>query len=537
MAQTLRQLTLAAAGVGLVLLPLLPGLVPVFAPALVAGHWQTLFADPQVGAALGTTVLTAVGSSLLALLLACGLALALHPGKHWHPLQRQLPLLLAFPHAAFAIGLAFLLAPSGWLARGLAPVWGWSAPPQWVTVQDPYGLTLLLALALKESAFLLWVLAGLLGEQWLTRQMTIAHSLGYGRWQTAWHIILPQLLPRLAWPLLAVFAYSLSVVDMALILGPSTPPTLAVLGWQWFSDPDPTTQVKGHLVAVLLLLLLLAWVGVTRSIFWGLRQWGKEPTGVRWETRSGGGGEGLIGKTAFLVPSYLALCTLLLWSVAGAWFFPALLPAGLTLEYWQRADFQPLFTTLLLSGCTVLLALPLCLLWLEWGSRWQGWLYFPLVLPALPLAAAQYQVLLHLHLDNTALGVVWSHLAWVLPYMILVLAGAYHSLDPRYLLTAKALGYSHWQACWRIKWPILLHPILAAIAVGFAVSVAQYLPTLFAGGGRIETVTTEAVALSAGGNRHTLAVQAVLQAVLPLLAFALAGLLGWLHVRRHLGLR
>ena len=32
-------------------------------------------------------------------------------------LLRGLPVMLATPHAAFAIGLAFLLAPSGWLLR------------------------------------------------------------------------------------------------------------------------------------------------------------------------------------------------------------------------------------------------------------------------------------------------------------------------------------------------------------------------------------------------------------------------------------
>jgi hypothetical protein len=54
--------------------------------------------------------------------------------------------------------------------------------------------------------------------------------------------------------------------------------------------------------------------------------------------------------------------------------------------------------------------------------------------------------------------------------------------------------------------------------------VAQYLPTLFAGGGRFATVTTEAVALSAGGNRRVLAVQALLQIALPMAAFGLAAL-------------
>jgi putative thiamine transport system permease protein len=75
---------------------------------------------------------------------------------------------------------------------------------------------------------------------------------------------------------------------------------------------------------------------------------------------------------------------------------------------------------------------------------------------------------------------------------------------------------------WRIKVPMLLRPILIAFAIGFAVSVAQYLPTLFAGGGRFVTLTTEAVALNSGGDRRVTAVFAFLQAALPLIAFALA---------------
>ena len=484
-------------GVGLVLLPIVPGLMKVLAPALHLAHWQALLADNQFPLALQATLLSAFGSTLLALVLALLLAATTYPDKGWHKLRQRLPWLLAFPHAAFAIGLAFLLAPSGWLARWLAPLFAWTAPPAWVTVQDPYSITLTLALALKESWFLLWVLAALLGEQHISQQITVARSMGYGRWQAWWQLVVPQLLPRLGWPLLAVFAYSLSVVDMALILGPSTPPTLAVFGWQWFSDPQTAVQAKGSVLALLLLVLLLAGLLAGRGLRLVLRGWLAIPAGRRWMVR-----QGYIRRylpTLLLAPGWLALCMLLLWSLAGAWFFPAIWPQQLSLQGWWQADWQPLWTTLGLAAASVLLALPLALLWLEWGPRAQGWLYFPLILPALPMAMAQYHALLSLNLDNTASAVIWSHLAWVLPYTILMLSGAYRSFDVRLLLTARALGYSHWQACWRVKWPMLLRPILAAAGVGFAVSIAQYLPTLFAGGGRIETVTTEAVALSAGG--------------------------------------
>ena len=126
---------------------------------------------------------------------------------------------------------------------------------------------------------------------------------------------------------------------------------------------------------------------------------------------------------------------------------------------------------------------------------------------------------------------------WVLPYMLLTLIGPYKAIDPRLMRSARALGCSPLQACLRVKWPSLMPPILATLAVGFSVSVAQYLPTLFSGGGRFATVATEAVALSAGGNRRVLAVQALLQIALPLAAFTLATLVSQGLGRYRKGLR
>ena len=54
-----------------------------------------------------------------------------------------------------------------------------------------------------------------------------------------------------------------------------------------------------------------------------------------------------------------------------------------------------------------------------------------------------------------------------------------------------------------MKLPMLLRPMATAAAIGFAVSVAQYLPTLFIGAGRVATLTTEAVTLSSGADRRS----------------------------------
>ena len=68
--------------------------------------------------------------------------------------------------------------------------------------------------------------------------LAIARSLGYRR-MTGWlKAVLPRVYPQIRLPIYAVIAYSLSVVDMALLLAPATPPPLAPLLLRWFNDPD-----------------------------------------------------------------------------------------------------------------------------------------------------------------------------------------------------------------------------------------------------------------------------------------------------------
>jgi putative thiamine transport system permease protein len=120
------------------------------------------------------------------------------------------------------------------------------------------------------------------------------------------------------------------------------------------------------------------------------------------------------------------------------------------------------------------------------------------------------------------LAVIWTHLLFVLPYVFLTLADPYRSLDPRYARTALALGKPPWLVWLRIKLMMLLRPLLIAMAVGFAVSVAQFLPTLFAGGGRFGTLATETLSLAGGGDRRVVGLFGFALAALPFAGFALA---------------
>ena len=151
-------------------LPLFPAAAGLMWPALSPVHWRALFADPQLGQALAATLVSTLLSVGGALLIALTIVAALWPSARWLRLASRLPLLLAVPHLALATAALLLFAEGGWI---------WQRLPFLTPPVDRYGIGLGLTMALKESAFVLWVIYGLLGEARLADQATALKSLGY----------------------------------------------------------------------------------------------------------------------------------------------------------------------------------------------------------------------------------------------------------------------------------------------------------------------------------------------------------------------
>ena len=158
---------------------------------------------------------------------------------------------------------------------------------------------------------------------------------------------------------------------------------------------------------------------------------------------------------------------------------------------------------------------------------------------ALPLLVSDLAFLMGVQILLLGLGILggWlpvalTHFLFVFPYVLLALAGPWARLDPRYERAARCLGASSLRTLLRVRLPLLLPAIAFAAALGFAVSLSLYLPTVLTGGGRIATLATEAIALSSGGDRRIIGVYGATQAVLIWLGFLLA----WL-TRRGLAAR
>ena len=137
-------------------------------------------------------------------------------------------------------------------------------------------------------------------------------------------------------------------------------------------------------------------------------------------------------------------------------------------------------------------------------------IYLPLIVPQVAFLFG-LQLLFILRRRTGLPSLVIAHLVFVLPYVFLSLSDPWRAYDRRYEAVAAGLGKGRLTTLLRVRMPMLLRAILTAAAVGFAVSVGLYLPTLLIGAGRITTITTEAVALASGGNRRVIGVYAFLQ--------------------------
>ncbi|MGL4828776.1 MAG: thiamine ABC transporter permease, partial [Vibrio sp.] len=316
--------------------PILPGLAGVlssalgYLPALGSSQfsWQGFY---QVWQWQGVeyALLLSLSSTLLSTYLALLISFAIlqrfwfHP--RWQRIENSLSLLLALPHIAFAIGFAFLFSSTGWLSRLLYSLFdyqGDSLGATWL-VYDPYAIGLTLALALKEVPFILLISLPILQQFNLAKMKMLSASLGYSEQQMWWKIIFPQWLHKIRFTLFAVAAYGISVVDFSLVLGPSTPPTFAVLVWQWFSTPDLSLLPRAASGAVLLLLL----ASFTLCTIWGI-EW-LVTRGYRTWQSSGRYSPTLPHKSllgSLLLTSALIIPLTIIWSVAQRWRFPDLLP-------------------------------------------------------------------------------------------------------------------------------------------------------------------------------------------------------------------
>ena len=537
------------------LAPLFGGLIGLLLPSfgflpalgvteLSIAPFQAFLSQPQTPKAIIYAVMIGLISTALSILavfiiMAVG---ARHKDNHAFGFIRLLigPL-IALPHSTIAIALLFLLAPSGWFFRLISPeLTGWGRPPIFGFVPDQTGWILICGLMMKEIPFLLFVALAQARRLEIDKWQTLGQTLGYRAVAIWFYIIWPQLYKVMRLPLFAVLAYALSVVDMTLILGPTLPPPLAVVILHGFEDPNLWARLPASAGAVIQSLLVIG-----ALLFWCIAEIviGRL---CRFLRQSG-------YRLAWLqpfcfVPFYLivsgfaalvmGLMAIILWAFAKRWVFADKWPSQFDWQFqrFDEASFGLFGVSLSIAVGASLLSLAICTLWLEAvrvTKRQQKYiaifLFIPLLVPQISLLFGLQVGLSYFYLDGHIATVIWLHALYILPYSWLVMAPSYQQFDKRYLWLSASLGQGRFKSFIKVKIPLLIYSFASAFIIGIAVSVALYLPTIFAGAGRVNTVTIEAVTLAASGARSPAAVAAMMQICLPLLAYIMVKF--YLHLR------
>ncbi|MCO5160952.1 MAG: ABC transporter permease [Mesorhizobium sp.] len=542
--------------------PILAGLAGTLLPAFgylpaLGGERLTLEPFRQLAAEPGIvrSAMLSLGTGLAATLASVSVVALFLAGwsgtRTFARVQHLISPLLSVPHAAAAFGLAFLIAPSGMIARLISPtLTGWEQPPDLQIVNNPLGLSLAAGLVVKEIPFLLLVSLAALQQANPAPRAALVASLGYGRVAGFLFGTWPAIYRQVRLAVFAVLAFSTSVVDVAAILGPTSPATLAVRLVGWMGDPELSTRFLASAGAALQLavtaLALALWIGVERAAAMARDMVCEMGIRFRRDRAARTAGLGAMSFAAAVV--FAGLGTLALWSVAGLWQFPEALPRDFTWRTWTTVLPRiggPLGVTLAVAAAATTIAVAVAIFCLaresetgrSGGRGALALIYLPLLVPQASFLFGLQLLFLLAGFNASLPALVFAHLVFVLPYVFLSLSDPWRAYDRRYDAIAAGLGKSRLRTLLSIRLPILTRPILVAAAVGFAVSMGQYLPTLLIAGGRLPTITTEAVALASGGNRRVIGVYAFLQMLLPVIGFAIATLVPALLWRRFRALR
>ena len=231
-----------------------------------------------------------------------------------------------------------------------------------------------------------------------------------------------------------------------------------------------------------------------------------DPSGRRWLTR--------ITVATIITAVLLPLVPLVLASFSRGYFHPQVVPETWSLRAWTSvlaagADTWPaLGASLVVAGAVTLVAVALGLpagralgLYRFRGRRVVEFvLLTPVLVPPIAIALGLHGVFLRLGLTGSGVGVVLVHLVPVLPYVVLILAGAFANLDPDYEDQARSLGAGRLAVLRTVTLPSIGPGLATAALFGFLVSWGQYALTLVIGGGRVVTLPILLFASAAGGD-------------------------------------
>lgn len=196
----------------------------------------------------------------------------------------------------------------------------------------------------------------------------------------------------------------------------------------------------------------------------------------------------------------LPLVLLVLWTFAGEWRFPDLLPSEWSLRGLAHlaegrvlsAAATSFSLAVAVAAVAVAAGLPAGMALGMHEFRLKGLVIFVILLPVLvpPLASTMgiHLTFIRLGLADTVFGVFLVHLVPTVPYAAIIMASVFADRDGGLEEAARTLGAGPWRAFVYVTLPQVAPGVAVAALFAFLVSWSQYILTLLIGGGNVVTL-------------------------------------------------
>lgn len=232
-------------------------------------HYRSLFALPGFWASVGYTFYYALLPTLLGTALSIYLAILLRKrfkGKKAFIYIYKLPLMI--PYLVGVSLTIILFANGGIIARllfALGLIESTRDFPRILYSHSGWGIMIVyLWKQIPFSTLIIYSVLMGLGQE----SEEAALTLGASRWQTFWHVTLPQIMPGIVSATIIVFAFNFGSFEVPFILGGGFPNTLPVEAWRAFDDADYSRRLRAMAIVMFIGLIssavLISYLGLYR---------------------------------------------------------------------------------------------------------------------------------------------------------------------------------------------------------------------------------------------------------------------------------
>ena len=525
----------------LIIIPIIFGFIGFFLPSF--GYFPILgksefnlnyfyisFNIAGISKSIILSLFTGLGSTLLALFFSQVILLYFFKTRAYNYIKIIISPLIALPHITMAIGLIFLFSPSGLFFRLFSPwLTGFDRPPNFFIIPDEYGFFLILGLILKEIPFFILVSLSAI-QQFSARQIfDLGKSLQNSNFSSWCILIFPLIYKKIRLVIFIVIAFTASVVDMSLILAPSTPSTLAIRILQIYQSSDiDSFFIASNLALIQLLIiiiLLLSWMILERIVehklffIFFMKILSFKIFFLK---------NLIFASGAILFSlSVLGIFSSLLWGFSKNWYFPSFFPNSIDIDtfinFYNENKFI-VFISIFISVVVSFLSSLLTIIWVElmdilkMKKLYLEWIIFiPLFIPQISFLIGLQSFIILFNFDSFLIPLIIIQLFYVIPYSFIILAPSLREIKKDIIRVAASLGKNRFQRLVQIKLPIIMSSFLTSFAIGMLVSFSLYIPVYFIGAGRVTTLTVEALNLALSGSRQDLGVATFFQIIIPIL--------------------